>query len=247
MITIKTNSEINKMKEAGHINYLAHEEIKKNLKVGITTNELNDIVDSFIRKHGGIPSELNFEGYPKSVCISINDEVVHGIPSDRVIKDGDVVSIDLTVRYEGYESDSARTYIVGNTSKEVRNLVENTEKSLYEGLSKIKDGAPLAEVGRAIENYAHDHGLSVVRELVGHGIGKKMHEAPDVPNYYTETNVILKEGMTICVEPMLNLGSKEIYMDDDGWTIKTADGKQSAHFEHTIVVTKNGYEILTGE
>ena len=247
MVTIKSNSEINKMKKAGYINYLTHEEIKSKLNVGMSTNELNEIADNFIRKHGAIPSSLNFQGYPKSICVSVNDEVVHGIPSDRIIKDGDVVSIDLTVRFDGYESDSARTYIVGNASKEVKDLVENTEKSLYEGLSKVKDGVRLSEIGLAIENFAHSKGLSVVRELVGHGIGKNMHEAPDVPNYYTETDVILKEGMTICVEPMLNLGTKDIYIEDDLWTIKTKDGKQSAHFEHTIVVTKNGYEILTGE
>ncbi|NMA50725.1 MAG: type I methionyl aminopeptidase [Mollicutes bacterium] len=247
MVTIKSNSEINKMKKAGYINYLTHEEIKSKLNVGMSTNELNEIADNFIRKHGAIPSSLNFQGYPKSICVSVNDEVVHGIPSDRIIKDGDVVSIDLTVRFDGYESDSARTYIVGNASKEVKDLVENTEKSLYEGLSKVRDGVRLSEIGLAIENFAHSKGLSVVRELVGHGIGKNMHEAPDVPNYYTETDVILKEGMTICVEPMLNLGTKDIYIEDDLWTIKTKDGKQSAHFEHTIVVTKNSYEILTGE
>lgn len=247
MVTIKSNSEINKMKKAGYINYLTHEEIKSKLNVGMSTNELNEIADNFIRKHGAIPSSLNFQGYPKSICVSVNDEVVHGIPSDRIIKDGDVVSIDLTVRFDGYESDSARTYIVGNASKEVKDLVENTEKSLYEGLSKVRDGVRLSEIGLAIENFAHSKGLSVVRELVGHGIGKNMHEAPNVPNYYTETDVILKEGMTICVEPMLNLGTKDIYIEDDLWTIKTKDGKQSAHFEHTIVVTKNSYEILTGE
>lgn len=247
MISIKSDREIFLMKESGHINYMTHEEIKKHIKIGATTQELNDVADRFIRSQGAIPSELNFEGFPKSLCVSVNDEVVHGIPGNYKLKNGDVVSVDLTVRYKGYESDSARTYIVGTASKEVEDLVNNTKNALYEGLSVIKDGTKLSLVGKVIETYAHEHGLSVVRELVGHGIGTQMHEDPDVPNYYTNTNVTLKKGMTICVEPMLNLGKRNVYLDDNDWTIKTVDGMPSAHFEHTIVVTNDGYEILTGE
>ena len=248
MINIKSQREIALMKEAGHINFLAHEEIKKNIRPNITTGDLNNIVHEFIRNHDAIPSELNYEGFPKSVCLSVNDEVVHGIPDNRKLKNGDILKVDLTVRYKGYESDSARTYIVGNAkSKEDEDLVNDTKGALYAGLSVVKDGVKLSLVGKTIEDYAHNHRLSVVEDLVGHGIGTQMHEDPDVPNFYTNTNVILKEGMTICIEPMLNLGTKEVYVDDNDWTIKTLDGKNSAHFEHTIVVTKDGYEILTGE
>lgn len=248
MIVLKSEREIELMKFAGHINYLTHKEVEKNLKVGISTSKLNDIADKFIRSKGCTPSFLNYEGYPKSICISINDEVVHGIPSkNRIIKNGDVVSIDIGVCYKGYHSDSANTYIVGNASEEIINLVNNTKKSLYEGLSVIKSGVHLNEIGTKIEAYAEKSNLGVVRELVGHGVGTDIHEDPDVPNYKTKDTTILKSGMVIAVEPMLTLGKKDIYMEDDDWTIKTDDGLPSAHFEHTVVVTDDGYEILTGE
>lgn len=247
MISLKSKREIDLIKEAGHINYLTHRELEKHLKPGVTTNELNNIADKFIRKMGGKPSCLNYEGYPKSICISVNDEVVHGIPSNRKIKSGDVVSFDFCTEYKGYNADSAETHIVGDVSDDTKDLVENTKKALYEGLSVIKDGVYLKDIGAAIEDYAHNHGLSVVEELVGHGIGTSIHEAPDVPNYRNDSSVILKEGMVIAVEPMLNLGKRYVYMEDDNWTIKTQDKKPSAHFEHTIVVTKDGYEVLTGE
>lgn len=247
MISIKSDREIELMKHAGHINYLTHLEVKKNIKVGITTRELNDIAYKFIIKNGCKPSFLNYEGYPASICVSINDEIVHGIPSRRKIKEGDVVSIDIGVEYKGYHSDSANTYIVGNVNEEVVNLVENTKKSLYEGLSVIKDGVKMNEIGSKIENFATKNNLGVVRELVGHGVGTNIHESPDVPNFYTNTTTRLKSGMVIAVEPMLNLGTRHIYMEEDGWTIKTEDGKPSAHFEHTVLVTKDGYVILTGE
>jgi methionyl aminopeptidase len=247
MISIKSSKEIELMKHAGHINYLTHEEVRRHLKPGITTKELNDIADKFIRAHDCTPSFLNFDGYPGSICISINDEIVHGIPGKRKIKNGDVVSVDIGSCYKGYHSDSANTYIVGNAPKEVQDLVTNTQKSLYKGLSVIKEGTKINEIGAAIEKYAHAHNLSVVEELVGHGVGTSVHEDPDVPNYYTNLSRRLKAGMVIAVEPMLNLGSKEIYMEDDDWTIKTQDGLPSAHFEHTVLVTKDGYEILTGE
>ena len=247
MINLKSMREIELMKHAGHINYLTHLEVKKNLKVGITTLQLNDIADKFIRSHDCTPSFLNYEGYPKSICISINDEVVHGIPGNRKIKNGDIVSVDIGVCYKGYHSDSANTYIVGNVSDDVKALVEITENSLYKGLEVIKPGVKVSEIGAAIEKYAKSCNLSVIRELVGHGVGNNIHENPDVPNYATNDKTILKEGMVIAVEPMLNLGKRYIYMLDDDWTIKTDDGLPSAHFEHTVVVTKDGYEILTGE
>lgn len=247
MISIKSNREIELMKQAGHINYLTHQEVKKHLKAGITTDELNKIADKFIKDQGCTASFLNFEGYPKSICISINDEVVHGIPGNRKIKNGDIVSVDIGVCYKGYHSDSANTYIVGNSTKEVEALVENTRKSLYEGLKAIKNGAKVSDIGRNIEDYAHKCNLSVIRELVGHGVGTSVHEDPDVPNYYTNQKTVLKTGMVIAVEPMLNLGKRYVEMLDDDWTIVTQDGLPSAHFEHTVVVTDDGYEILTGE
>jgi len=248
MINIRSDREISLMKKAGEINYLTHLELRKYLKPGITTNKLNEIADKFIRSHGGKPTCLNYEGFPKSICISINDEVVHGIPSNRKLEDGDVVSIDFCTEYNGYQSDSANTYIIGKASQDVVNLVENTKKALYIGLSQIKPGAKIGDIGHAIETFAHEHGLSVVEELVGHGVGTDIHEEPDVPNYgEANTGITLKKGMVIAVEPMLNLGGKEIGILDDDWTIVTEDGMPSAHFEHTVVVTDDGYEILTGD
>jgi len=248
MINIKSDREIMLMKEAGYINYLTHEELKKHIRPGISLNELDKIAHNFIISHGAVPSCLNYEDFPKSICISINNEVVHGIPNSRKLKNGDIISIDFCVRKNGYESDCARTHIVGNVNDDIKALVENTEKALYVGLSVVRPGARIGDIGDAIQEFAESHGLSVVRELVGHGIGAEMHEEPDVPNYGEKnTGRILKEGMTLAIEPMLNLGAKEIELLDDGWTVVTADGYPSAHFEHTIVVTSDGYEILTGE
>lgn len=248
MISIKSEREIELMREAGKINYLAHEEIKKHIKVGVTTKELDQVAYNFISSHNAIPSCLNYEGFPASICTSINDEVVHGIPSSRKLKNGDIISVDFTVRLNGYESDSTRTYMVGEVTKEVKDLVLNTEKALYEGIKQVKPGARIGDISNAIETYAHNHGLSVVEELVGHGIGTEMHEDPDVPNFGKKgTGPILKEGMVLAIEPMLNLGKRDVCMLDDDWTIVTEDGSPSAHFEHTVAVTKDGYKILTGE
>lgn len=248
MVSIKSEREIALMKEAGHYNFLTHEELKKHIKPGITTEELDKIAYNFIKENGCEPSFLNYQGFPKSICVSINDEVVHGIPDSRKIKNGDIVSIDLGVIYKGYHSDAARTYIVGEVSDDVKDLVKYTEEALYVGLNQIKAGARIGDIGNAIENFAHSHHLSVVEELVGHGVGSNLHEEPDVPNYGEKnTGYTLKEGMTIAVEPMLNLGGKDVCILDNDWTIVTQDESPSAHFEHTVVVTKDGYEILTGE
>jgi len=248
MISIKSEREIDLMRKAGYLNFLTHEEIKKHIKPGVTTKELDRVACKFISSHNAKLSCLNYEGFPASICVSINDEVVHGIPSSRRIKNGDIVSIDFTVRLNGYESDSARTYIVGDVKPEVRNLVENTEKALYEGIKEVKPGARIGDISNRIETYAHNHGLSVVEELVGHGIGTEMHEDPDVPNYGAKgKGPILKEGMVIAIEPMLNLGKKHVCLLDDDWTIVTEDGSPSAHFEHTVAVVKDGYRILTGD
>ena len=247
MISIKSDREIELMREAGKYNIMTFKEVEKYLKPGVTTKKLDKVIHDFIVKNSCVPSTLGYEGYPASVCISVNDEVVHGIPGDRIIQNGDIVSIDLVLSYKGYHADATRTYIIGEVSNEVRALVENTKGAFYAGVSQVKEGARIRDISRAIEKYAHEHGLSVVEELVGHGIGTSMHEDPDVPNFDDNNMTKLKAGMTIAIEPMLNLGSKNVYLEDDDWTVKTVDGKPSAHYENTVLVTKDGYEILTGE
>lgn len=246
MISIKSPREIELLRKAGEIVGMTHNYLKKYIVVGITTKELDQLAHEFILSQDATPSFKNYNGYPGSICTSINEEVVHGIPSNRKLKEGDIISVDIGACYKGYHGDSAWTYAVGHISKEKQYLMEHTEKSLFEGLSVIKDGVRLGNVGNKIYNYAVKHKLGVVRELVGHGVGTHLHEQPDVPNYGKEgTGIVLKEGMVIAVEPMLNLGTEHIYMLDDDWTIITADNKPSAHYEHTVVVTKDGYEILT--
>ena len=243
---IKSNEEIELLKIAGQIVGDTHNYLKQFIKPGITTKELDKLAYDYIISRDATPSFLNYEGYPASICTSVNEEVVHGIPSDRVLQEGDIISIDIGACYKGYHGDSAWSYPVGNISEEKKYLLEHTEKSLYEGLSVIKPGMKIGDIGYAIEQYALKHKLGVVKELVGHGVGKHLHESPDVPNYGKKnTGMTLRKGMVIAVEPMLNLGTADIYILDDDWTIITADDKPSAHFEHTIVVTKDGYEILT--
>ena len=248
MVSIKSEHEIELMKHSGHINYLCHKLLEKNIRPGITTGELESIAKKFMEENGCISSTKGYEGYPGYLCISINDEVVHGIPGKRKLKNGDIVKLDISMIYKGYHSDSAATYPVGHISKEKEYLIEHTKKSLYEGIKQVKEGAKLGDIGHAIEQYAHEHHLSVVKELCGHGIGNELHEDPDVLNYgKAHTGMTLKAGMTIAIEPMLNYGERYVYMLDDDWTICTEDGSPSAHFEHTVLVTKGGYEILTGE
>ena len=243
---IKSSEEIELLKIAGQIVGDTHNYLKQFIKPGITTKELDKLAYDYIISRDATPSFLNYEGYPASICTSVNEEVVHGIPSDRVLQEVDIISIDIGACYKGYHGDSAWSYPVVNISEEKKYLLEHTEKSLYEGLSVIKPGMKIGDIGYAIEQYALKHKLGVVKELVGHGVGKHLHESPDVPNYGKKnTGMTLRKGMVIAVEPMLNLGTADIYILDDDWTIITADDKPSAHFEHTIVVTKDGYEILT--
>ena len=248
MITIKSEYELSLMRIAGRIVYDTHQYLKPYIKPGITTGELDKLAHDYIISRDATPSCLGYEGYPASICISVNEEVVHGIPGKRKLKNGDIVTLDICACYKGYHGDSAWSYRVGTVSKEKEYLLTHTEKALYEGLSKVKDGIHLGDVSNAIEEYAKKHKLGVVKELVGHGIGSHLHEDPEVPNYgKAGTGIILKKGMTIAVEPMLNLGTAKIYLLDDDWTIVTGDNKPSAHFEHTIIVTDDGYEILTGD
>lgn len=247
MITIKSPREIELLKIAGNIVYKTHQYLKPYVKEGITTKELDRLAEDFIRSQGATPSFKGYEGFPSTLCTSVNNEVVHGIPSNYRLKNGDIISIDIGACYKGYHGDSAWTYAVGDISKEKQYLMEHTEKALFEGLAQIKPGNRIGDIGHAIEVYAKAHNLGVVEELVGHGVGTSVHEDPEVPNYgKAGTGPLLREGMVIAVEPMLNLGSKEIYILDNDWTIETEDGLPSAHFEHTVVVTKDGYQILTG-
>ena len=248
MISIKSDYEISLMRKAGNIVYRTHKYLEPYVKPGITTKELDKLTYDFIISQDATPSFLNYEGFPASICTSINEEVVHGIPSNRKLKNGDIIGIDIGANYKGYHGDSAWSYKVGSVSKEKEYLLEHTEKALFEGLKQIKPGNHIGDISNAIETYANEHKLGVVRELVGHGVGNHLHEEPDVPNYGKKgTGPVLKEGMTIAVEPMLNLGTHKIYILDDDWTIITRDGKPSAHFEHSVVVTKDGYRILTGD
>lgn len=248
MVSTKTKEEIELMSYAGKVAYDLLNDIEKEIKPGVTTGYLNDYADKFIRERNCTPACLNYEGYPKSVCISVNEEVVHGIPGTRKLKNGDIISIDLVVNYKGYLADTARTYAVGVITKEVENLLIHTKEALYEGLSVIKEGIKLNEVCKKIEGVAIKNNLGVVRELTGHGIGREMHEDPYIPNYSNnESELILKEGMTLAIEPMFTLGKRYVWLMDDDWTITTQDGSYAAHYEHTIVVLKDGYKILTGE
>ena len=246
MITIKSDREIELMKKAGSIVGETHNYLQQFIKPGITTLELDKLAYDFILSKDATPSFKGYEGFPGTICTSINDEVVHGIPSKRKLKNGDIISLDIGACYKGYHGDSAWTYPVGTIDKKKKYLLEHTEKSLYEGLAVVKEGIHISDIGNAIENYAKKYKLGVVKELVGHGIGESVHEDPDVPNYgLPGKGPVLKAGMTIAIEPMLNLGTPNIYILDDEWTIITADGEASAHFEHTIVVEKEGYTILT--
>ena len=248
LIKIKSDREIELLEKAGHIVYLTHQYLKPYIKEGITTKELDTLAEKFILSQGATPSFKGYNGFPGSICTSINNQVVHGIPGKTKLKKGDIISIDIGACYKGYHGDSAWSYPVGEINNDKKYLLDHTEKSLYEGLKQVKPGNRIGDIGHAIEEYANKYHLGVVLELVGHGVGSNLHEEPDVPNYgRAGTGPILKEGMVIAIEPMLNLGSPNIYMLEDGWTIETDDYSPSAHFEHTVVVTKDGYKILTGE
>lgn len=249
LVRPKKKEEIDLMREAGHIVYRTHQYLKQYIKPGVTTKELDDKAAEYMKSQNAYPSCKGYEGFPANNCISINDQVVHGIPDDTKLKDGDIVTLDLCACYKGFHGDSAWTYPVGHISKEREKLLKLTEESLYEGLKQVKPGNKIGDIGHAIEKFAIANHLGVVKELCGHGIGKNLHEKPDVLNYgEANTGYMLKEGMTIAIEPMLTVGSPSIFIDDDnGWTIYTMDGSDSAHFEHTIVVTHDGYEILTKE
>ena len=246
-VSIKSAREIELMKEAGRILAITHEELEKALKPGMSTWDINRLGEEIIRSYGCIPSFLNYNGYPASICVSVNDEVVHGIPNKKhIIREGDIVSLDAGVIYKGYHSDAARTIGVGEISPAAAKLIEVTRQCFFEGIVYAKDGCHLFDISAAIHDYADQYGYGVVRDLVGHGIGSHLHEDPEIPNFrQARKGIKLKPGMTLAIEPMINIGHADVEWLDDDWTVVTEDGSLSAHYENTVLITENGPEILT--
>ena len=246
-VTIKTEDEINLMRQSGHMLFKVHEELKKAVRPGISTKELDQIGEDAIRSLGGIPNCKNYEGFPAAICISVNDEVVHGIPrEDRILQEGDIVTFDTGLIYKGYHSDAARTWGVGQISEEAQKLIDATQQSFFEGIKMAKAGNRLHDISKAIDNYITPLGYGIVRELTGHGIGTHLHEDPIVPNYkQLRRGIKMQKGMTICVEPMITMGKRQVGWLDDDWTVVTIDGSLAAHYENTIAITDGEPEILT--
>lgn len=246
MIICKSESELRLMREAGRIVAETHQLMAAAVKPGITTGELDAIAEKFIRSQGAIPSFKGYNGFPSSVCASVNDELVHGFPGSRKLNEGDIISIDIGAQYEGYHGDSAWTYGVGKVSDEVQRLLDVTEESLYAGLALVKPDIRLYSISHAIQKVIEAAGFSVVREYVGHGIGADLHEEPQIPNYgIPDRGPRLKPGMVLAIEPMVNIGERYVRTLEDNWTVVTQDGSWCAHFEHTVAVTEDGFEILT--
>ncbi|MEC9485224.1 MAG: type I methionyl aminopeptidase [Candidatus Izemoplasma sp.] len=247
MVTIKSPREIDIMREAGKIVALAHEAVSKMIQPGISTLEIDQVVEQVVRDHGATPSFKGYGGFPGSACTSVNEQVVHGIPNKQVIlQEGDIISVDIGAYYKGYHGDSAWTYAVGDISDEAKRLMDVTKASLFKGLEQAKAGNRLSDISHAIQTYAERHGYSVVREFVGHGLGKELHEDPQIPNFgLPGKGTLLKPGMTFAIEPMINMGRKEVKVLKDNWTAVTIDGSLSAHYEHSIVITEDKPILLT--
>lgn len=246
-ITIKSSREIELMTEAGRILEIVHNELGKALRPGMSTKAIDKLGEEVIRSYGCIPSFLDYNGYPASICVSVNEEVVHGIPSEhRIIQEGDIVSLDAGVIYKGYQSDAARTHAIGEISEEAKKLIEVTRESFFEGIKYAREGNHLFDISAAIGKYAEDRGYGVVRDLCGHGIGTVLHEAPEIPNYaMNRKGVKLKAGMTLAIEPMINIGGWEVDWMDDDWTVVTRDHSLSAHYENTVLITEGEPKLLT--
>ena len=246
MIICKTPKEIDIMREAGRIVALTHQELKKHIAPGMTTRELDRIAEEFILSKDAIPSFKGYNGFRGSICTSVNNELVHGIPGDRVLHEGDIISIDIGAKYNGYHGDSAWTYAVGKIDENSQRLLDVTEESLYQGLKEAKPGERLSNISHAIQKYVEANGFSIVREYVGHGVGQDLHEDPDIPHFGPPNKgPVLKPGMVLAIEPMVNAGSRYVKTLADDWTVVTVDGKCCVHFEHTIAITETGFEILT--
>ena len=246
-VTIKSPREIELMRKAGEILALTHEELRKALKPGMSTLDIDRLGEKIIRSYGCIPSFKNYNGYPASICVSVNDEVVHGIPNrHRILNEGDIVSLDAGVIYQGYHSDAARTWAIGEVTPEAKQLMEVTKQSFFEGIKFAKPGYHLNDISAAIQSYAESFGYGVVRDLVGHGIGTHLHEDPEVPNFARKKKgILLRPGMTLAIEPMINMGRPEVVWLDDDWTVVTEDGSLSAHYENTVLITEGEPEILS--
>ena len=246
MVHLKTAEEIQIIRESARILAQAHGEVAKMVKAGVKTKQLDTRAEEYIRDKGGIPSFLNYNGFPASLCISVNETVVHGFPGDYVLKDGDIVSVDCGVEYKGFHSDAAYTYPLEGVGEEVLKLLDRTYESLYLGIEQAKAGNRIGDIGYAIQTFVESFGYGVVRELVGHGVGRKLHEDPEVPNYGKRGKGIkIVSGMVFAIEPMINMGTKNVVQEKDGWTIRTGDRKPSAHFEHMVAVFKDRTEVLT--
>lgn len=247
MIFIKTEKEIGLMRESCRIVKETLEFVGRNIRAGMTTKEVDGLVYKYITSCGATPSSLGYGGFPASACVSVNEVVVHGIPSDRILEDGDIVSVDITAEKNGFNGDAARTFLIGNVSEEKKKLVKVTEECFFKAIEDLRAGVPLYDIGYAVQTHAESHGYGVVRSLVGHGIGRDMHEDPSVPNYGKKgTGMRLKAGMTICIEPMITMGTYKVnFSREDGWTVTTADGLPAAHYENTVLIKEDGVEILT--
>ena len=246
MIYYKTEDEIDLIKESSLLVAKTHAEIAGLIKPGINSLMLDKVAEEFIRDNGGFPAFKGYNGFPNTLCVSPNEQVVHGIPNNRSLENGDILSVDCGVLMNGYYGDSAYTYEVGEVDHKLKELIKVTKESLFKGISQAVVGNSIGDISYAVQNYAESFGFGVVRELVGHGVGKKLHESPEVPNYGQKGDgLILKNGLVIAIEPMINMGERGILQHDDGWTITTIDNKPSAHFEHTIVVRKEKAEILS--
>ncbi|MBR2325831.1 MAG: type I methionyl aminopeptidase [Alistipes sp.] len=247
MIYLKTEEEIELLRENNILVSQTLAEVGRHIKPGVTAKQLDKIADDFIRSHGATPAFLGYQGYPASITVSVNEQVVHGIPSDKVvIKEGDIVSVDIGTFMKGFVGDSAYTFAVGEVSDEVRRLMDVTKEALYRGTAAAKAGNRVGDISAAVQDYAESFGYGVVRELEGHGLGRKMHEEPGVPNYGARgRGPLLKEGMVICIEPMITMGSRAIVFERDGWTVRTKDRKPAAHYEFAVAIRKDGPDILT--
>lgn len=247
MVTVKSSKQIEKMREACRITGEALKLLEKHIKPGISTQALDKIAHDYIVSQGAKPNFLHYNGFPASICASVNDRVVHGIPSKHeILKEGDIISIDMGAAKNGYNGDAARTFAVGEISPEAKRLIETTRESFFEGIKHLKHGAKLGDVSAAIQKYVEDRGYSVVRDLVGHGIGEHLHEDPEIPNFgRAGRGLKMSKGMTFAIEPMVNAGGWEVEVLEDGWTVVTADGSLSAHYENTVLITEDGCEILT--
>lgn len=243
---MKTEEEIEWMRAANRLVGMTLGELSHHVKPGVTTLQLDRIAETFIRDHGAIPTFLGFEGFPNSICTSVNENVVHGIPNNRPLREGDVVSIDCGTILKGYNGDSAYTFCVGEVDEKVKRLLRITKESLYKGIEQAKEGNRIGDIGSTIQSFCESNGYSVVRELVGHGIGRQMHEPPEVPNYGRPgTGPLIKNGLCIAIEPMINMGGKKVVFENDGWTVRTKDRMPSAHFEHTIAIHNGSADILS--